>query len=124
MKNWTYYLLKFVVGISFILILSNCTIVEMIATGKGNRMGAGAPELNEGGKFADTLYNRQFFEERVDASINREKNNLLPGHDWQRGWRVSFRAINQTSANPKHEKNYIIAKRKEAGLPIWPFMLK
>lgn len=124
MKNINYLFSKVVVGIGFILIQSNCTIVDMINTGKGNRMGAGAPEVNKNGKFSDSNYNRQFFEERVDASIKREKNNLLPGHDWEQGWRVSFREINQSSENPDYKKKYIISKRKEAGLPIWSFMLQ
>ena len=106
------------------LIHSSCTIVEMIATGKDNPMGAGAPEVNADGKFSDSESNRQFFRERVDRHIEMEKQKLNPDFDHERSWRVSFRAINESSENPGYKKNYIIAKRREAGLPIWPFMLE
>lgn len=86
-------------------------------------MGIGGPDLrNE--KFADTPYNRQFFGSRDSISIHREKHNLLPSYDWQRAWRVTFAAIDRRSENPAREKQRIIKMRREAGLPIWPFMLK
>jgi hypothetical protein len=114
---------KFMIGIGFILIQSNCTVVEMINTGKVNRMGAGAPEVNDKGKFSDSPYNRQRFRENVDARIIKEKNDMVLGYDWERSWRSSIQAINQSSENPDYKKKYIITKRKQAGLPIWPFML-
>lgn len=86
-------------------------------------MGAGAPEVNEAGKFSDSPYNRQRFRENVDARIIQEKGDMLPGFDWENSWRGSIRAIDQSSENPGYEKKYIIAKRREAGLPIWSFML-
>lgn len=124
MKQNAMFVLRCVLGTGLILLQSGCAIVEMFATGKGNRMGAGAPELNADGKFSDSEYNRQFFRERVDRRISMEKNNINPNFDYERSWRVSFRAINESSENPEYKKNYVIAKRKEAGLPIWPFMLE
>jgi hypothetical protein len=116
--------LRCVLGTGLILLQSGCTIGEMFATDKGNRLGAGAPELNADGKFSDSEYNRQFFHERVDRRINMEKYKSNPDFDYERSWRVSFRAINKSSENPEYKKNYIIAKRRKAGLPIWPFMLE
>jgi hypothetical protein len=113
-----------IISVALLFTLSGCEVVESLPYIGSHGMGAGAPEVNENGKFSDTAYNRQFFEERVDASINREKNNLLPGHDWQRRWRISFEEIERSSENPEYKKKYIISKRREAGLPIWPFMLK
>ena len=124
MKQDAMIVFRCVLGTGLILLQSSCTIIEMIATGKGNRMGAGAPEVNADGKFSDSEYNRKFFRERVDRRIDSEKNKLDPDFDYERSWRISFRAINESSENPDYKKNYIIAKRREAGLPIWPFMLE
>ena len=124
MKKLNNRFLKFIVGIGIILIQSNCTIVEMINSGRGNRMGAGAPEVNDDGKFSDSPSNRQRFRKNVDDRIIQEKNDMLPGYDWERSWRGSVRAINQSSENPAYKKKYIISKRRDAGLPIWSFMLK
>ena len=102
-----------------LLLLSGCELFN----GSLHGLGRGAPELNKDGKFADSTYNREYFERRVRKNIQDEQNQVTPEYDWKRAWRVSFDAMDRSSENPEQEKRFIIKLRKEAGLPIWPFML-
>jgi hypothetical protein len=89
-----------------------------------NPMGAGSPELDQNGKFADSEYNRIHFERTTRRRIQYEKNDAIPGYDHYDSWKASFDVINESSENPKWEKDLVIRLRKEAGLPIWPFMIR
>lgn len=109
---------------SLFFLLPGCMIIDSSPHIGTYGMGAGAPEANKDGEFTDTTHNRSFFEERVDRDIADEKSDVTPYYDWQRAWRVSFEEIYRSSENPEYKKEYILNKRKEAGLPIWPFMLR
>ncbi len=106
------------------LLLSSCDIVLLTGIYADNPGAVGGPEVTAEGKFKDSDANWQRFTKRTLEDIHAEKYNTSPGYDWQRAWRASFEAYDHSSENPKREKQYVIKKRREAGLPIWPFMLR
>lgn len=116
--------LKISFGCLLFILNPSCIIHDLMSFPSNNEMGAGAPELNEEGNFADSSYNRQHFKERVMRDINDEKNGTTPDYDWERAWRVSFASFERMEENPKYKKDLVIKLRKEAGLQIWPFMLR
>lgn len=102
------------------LLLHGCELFN----GPLHGMGRGAPEVGANGKFIDSDYNLQYFRERVHKDITDEKNKVDPEYDWKRAWRVSFKSWETSQENPQQKKRYVVKLRKEAGLPIWPFMLE
>jgi len=103
-----------------LLLLAGCELFDSSLHG----MGRGAPELNKDGKFSDSPSNREYFERRVRKDIQDEQNQVTPEYDWKRAWRVSFASWEISQENPEQKKRFVIRLRQEAGLPIWPFMLK
>jgi len=108
----------------------NRTVADMVKDKNGRGIQVLGLEKEQGGwynkdgKFSDSPYNREYFERRVRKDIQDEQNQVTPEYDWKRAWRVSFESWEISQENPKQKKYFVIRLRREAGLPIWPFMLK
>jgi len=71
---------------------------------------------------ADTPTERQGAFEAHDAAIAMEARGhvLSDGQSWGRRWLNTFRNIRSSSENPEVLVAYIVARRREAGLPELP----
>jgi len=68
----------------------------------------------------DTPELRKELTDSYDRAIERERKGMKPSGGiatWNQSWQMIFKANERDGENPDWYKNYIVQKRREAGLP-------